>query len=101
MCPLTVCVCVWMCVQMRRSCNLLCQHCQCYLCPNSINKYALERDTHSADKINSLHTNHHLRFQQQTHTQRCLTVLISRFTDINMSGGQFKWFTESSLSQMS
>lgn len=53
---------------MRRFVILLHQCCQCYLCPDSINKYALQRDTHSVDDINTLRTNHHLWFQQQTHT---------------------------------
>lgn len=86
-------------VQMRLLCNLLCQCCHCHLGPNSINKYALQRDTHSVDEINILHTKHHLCFQQQTQTQSGSTVLISSLADVNASGGRFKWFIEGSLSQ--
>lgn len=93
-----VCACV--CVHIRLLCNLLSQYYQCNLRSNSINMNALQRDTHSVVEVNILQTNHHLWLQQQTRMQRCLTV-VDMMLHINTSGGQFKWFTEGSLSQMS
>lgn len=42
------------------------------------------------DEVNIPHSNLHSWFQQQTRTLRCLPVLMSRFADINTSGGPVK-----------